>query len=326
MDVKAEPAGSRLDVEGPLLESLRAMRANIERVFLGHPQTVSHTLIALLGRGHLLIEDVPGVGKTVLARAVARSIDCNFARIQLTPDLLPADILGVSIFNDRSREFEFQAGPIFAHVVLADEINRATPRTQSALLEAMNEAQVSVDGKTRRLEQPFVLLATQNPFEFEGTYFLPENQLDRFLMRIRIGYPGRECEARIVRECPAEIVLDKIEPVMSRQDFVALQELTAAVAVDDQILEYVLDLVEATRRHPELVVGVSPRGTQSLVRAAQGSALLDGRDYVTPDDVKPLVVPVFAHRVVSKSFMHDGVAGRDEQIIREILERTEVPC
>jgi MoxR-like ATPase len=302
------------------------MRANIERVFLGHPLAVAQTSIALLSRGHLLVEDVPGVGKTVLARAVARSIDCNFSRIQLTPDMLPSDILGVSVFNDGTRSFEFKRGPIFANVVLADEINRATPRTQAALLEVMNESQISIDGTTHILERPFILLATQNPFEFEGTYFLPENQLDRFTMRIRIGYPGREAESRIVRERPGQNALEELEPVMSRSDFVQLQDIAAEVRVDDQILAYALDLVEATRNDERLEVGVSPRGTLALIQAAQASALLDNRDYVVPDDVKSLVIPVMAHRVVSQSHLHDGRAGSHEQIIQDIVDRIEVPA
>lgn len=308
------------------MNKLAEMRANIERVFLGHPLAVAQTSIAMLSRGHLLVEDVPGVGKTVLARAVARSIDCDFSRIQLTPDMLPSDILGVSVFNDATRSFEFKRGPIFANVVLADEINRATPRTQAALLEVMNESQISIDGTTHVLERPFILLATQNPFEYEGTYFLPENQLDRFTMRIRIGYPGRESESRIVRERPSQNTLEDLQPVMSQTDFVQLQDLAAEVRVDDQILEYVLDLVEATRNEERLEVGVSPRGTLALVQAAQAAALLDRREYVTPDDVKSLAIPVMAHRVVSQTFLHDGRAASHEQIIQDILDRIEVPA
>ena len=308
-----------------LFDKLREMCANIERAFFGHPNAVKQTTIALLSRGHLLVEDVPGVGKTVLARAVARSIDCDFSRIQLTPDMLPSDILGVSVFNDTERAFEFKKGPIFANVVLADEINRATPRTQAALLEVMNESQVSIDGTTHVLSRPFILLATQNPFEFEGTYFLPENQLDRFTMRIRIGYPSRDSESRIVRERPGQHALDDLEAVMSREDFVELQDLAAAVHLDEQILTYVLDLVNATRIHEQLEVGVSPRGTLALVQAAQASALLDGRNYVISDDVKSLAIPVMAHRIVSRTFLHDGRAGTHEQIIQDILDRTEVP-
>lgn len=308
-----------------LLDRLKAMRANIEKVFFGHADAVTQTTIALLSRGHLLVEDVPGVGKTVLARAVARSIDCDFSRIQLTPDMLPSDILGVSVFNDTERAFEFKKGPIFANVVLADEINRATPRTQAALLEVMNESQISIDGTTYVLKRPFILLATQNPFEFEGTYFLPENQLDRFTMRIRIGYPSRDSESRIVRERPGQQLLNELKPVMSREDFVELQDLAGAVHVDEQILAYVLDLVEATRKHEQLEVGVSPRGTLALVQAAQASAMLDGRDYVISDDVKSLAIPVMAHRIVSRTFLHDGRAGTHEQIIQDILNRADVP-
>ena len=307
------------------IDKLGELRRNIERVFFGKPDAATHVLIGLLARGHVLIEDVPGVGKTVLARAIARSIDCSFSRLQLTPDLLPSDILGVSVYNDATREFEFKPGPIFANIVLADEINRTTPRTQSALLEAMNEAQVSLDGRTMKLEQPFMVIATQNPFEYEGTYLLPENQLDRFTLRVRIGYPPREAERRILCEDPAHKALDELKPVMSRGEVLGLQNAVGAVRVDDDLIHYALDVVEATRRHEHLEVGVSPRGTLALVRAAQAGALLAGRDYVIPDDLKSLVVPAFAHRVVGKSFLQNGRAAETEQILREILDRISVP-
>jgi len=309
----------------PLLERLANLRANIDRAFFGKPASVTEVLVGLLSRGHILIEDVPGVGKTVLARALAKSLDLSFARIQLTPDLLPSDILGVSVYDTQTGGFEFKRGPIFANVILADEINRTTPRTQSALLEAMNEAQISVDGRTIRLEQPFLLIATQNPFEFEGTYFLPENQLDRFALRIRIGYPAREVEARIVREQPGTVALESLQPVMSREELLALQDRVSNVRVDDRLVHYALDLVETTRDHEHLEVGVSPRGTISLMRAAQAAALLVGRDYVTPDDVKTLFVPVCAHRVVSKSYLHDGHTVSAEQTLVEIVRSVAVP-
>lgn len=300
--------------------------ANVERAIVGKRQQLILSLVGWLCEGHLLLEDVPGVAKTMLARALALSVGCQFKRIQCTPDLLPTDVTGASIFNQKTVEFEFRPGPIFAQVVLADEINRATPRTQAALLEVMNESQISIDGTTHILERPFILLATQNPFEFEGTYFLPENQLDRFTMRIRIGYPGREAESRIVRERPGQNALEDLEPVMSRTEFVQLQDLAAEVRVDDQILAYALDLVEATRNDERLEVGVSPRGTLALIQAAQASALLDSRDYVVPDDVKSLIIPVMAHRVVSQSHLHDGRAGSHEQIIQDIVDRIEVPA
>ncbi len=307
------------------IEILEGLRRNIERVFFGKPETATHLLTCLLSRGHVLIEDVPGVGKTVLARAIARSIDCTFSRLQLTPDLLPSDILGVSVFNEATREFEFKPGPIFAHIVLADEINRTTPRTQSALLEAMNEAQVSVDGRSIKLERPFMVIATQNPFEYEGTYPLPENQLDRFTLRIRIGYPSREDERRILLEDPSRHALEDLQPVMTRADLIALQDRVSTIRVDDDLMHYALDIVEATRAHEQLEVGVSPRGTLSLIRAAQAGALVVGRDYVVPDDLKSLAVPVFAHRVVGKSFLQNGHAAEADQILAGIVERVTLP-
>lgn len=308
-----------------LLHKLRRLRENIEGVFLGKPWAVTQLLAGLLGRGHVLIEDVPGVGKTVLARAVARSIRCTFSRVQMTPDLLPSDILGVSIYNEKSGLFEFKKGPIFVNVILADEINRTTPRTQSALLEAMNEGHVSMDGQTWRLDRPFMVIATQNPFEFEGTYFLPENQLDRFMLRIRIGYPSREVERRILREQPDRAPLDALQPVMNAAEVVALQELAGTVQVDDVVMDYLQSIVEATRRHDALEVGVSPRGALCLVLAAQATAMLKGRDYVVPDDVKELATSVCAHRVVSKSYLHDGHAHSNDQIIGEVLAQIPVP-
>lgn len=308
-----------------LFESLQQLRANVESVFIGKPEAVSQLLIGLLARGHVLIEDVPGVGKTVLARAVAKSIDCRFSRVQLTPDLLPSDILGISVYNDKSGMFDFKRGPIFANIVLADEINRTTPRTQSALLEAMNESQVSVDGQAVRLEQPFMVLATQNPFEFEGTYFLPENQLDRFVLRIHIGYPSREDEKLILRQQPGREPLDALQPVMSAKEVLALQDMTDQVRVDDALVDYMQDVVEATRRHDLFEVGVSPRGALALMRAARASALLQGRDYCVPDDFKLLAPAVCAHRVVSKSYLRDGRASSNDQIIRDILEKIPVP-
>ncbi len=319
---------SDIDVrcEDRLLARLAELQQNIASVFLGKPEAVRLVLVGLLSRGHVLIEDVPGVGKTVLARAVAKSLDLRFSRVQLTPDMLPSDILGVSIYNGATGAFDFKPGPIFANIVLADEINRTTPRTQSALLEVMNETQVTIDGRTLPIEPPFLVIATQNPFDFEGTYYLPENQLDRFALRIRIGYPSREIEHRIVRLQPDREPLQELRPVMSAKDLLELQERVADVHIDNSLIDYALDVIEATREHDQLKVGISPRGTLSLIRAAQASALLDGRAFAVPDDFKQLIVPVFAHRVVTKSFLHDGDAAGPEQIISGIVQATPAPA
>ncbi len=309
----------------PGWEQLQQLRANIEQVFYGKREAVDQIIIALLARGHVLIEDVPGVGKTVLARAMAKSVDCSFNRVQMTPDLLPADILGVSIYNKTTGQFEFKAGPIFANIVLADEINRTTPRTQSALLEAMNESQVTVDGRPVVLPEPFMVIATQNPFEFEGTYFLPENQMDRFTVRVRIGYPGREYEEQIARNQPDRKPLAELQPVMTAEQIVQMQERVQAVRLSDLLLGYILDLVEETRSHPQVAVGVSPRGTLALVHAAKAGALLAERDYVVPDDIKGLATAVFAHRIVTKSYLREGQVSSGEQIIREIVGSVAVP-
>jgi MoxR-like ATPase len=301
------------------------LRENIRSVFFGQSRAVDQLLIGLLGRGHVLIEDVPGVGKTVLARALAKSIDCRFSRIQLTPDLLPSDVLGVSVFNNESHTFEFKPGPIFANVILADEINRTTPRTQSALLEAMSEEQVSVENQTLHLDRPFMVIATQNPFEFEGTYYLPENQLDRFLLRITVGYPDRAAEQRIITLQPARTKLEELKPVMSAAEIVALQDKVPSVKLDGALIEYILNIVEATRNDEELHLGVSPRGALALTQACQAAALLKGRDYVIPDDVKELVVPVCAHRVISKTYLHNGDANVTARVLQRILDETATP-
>jgi len=286
---------------------------------------VDQLLIGLLGRGHVLIEDVPGVGKTVLARALAKSIDCRFSRIQLTPDLLPSDVLGVSVFNNESHTFEFKPGPIFANVILADEINRTTPRTQSALLEAMSEEQVSVENQTLHLDRPFMVIAAQNPFEFEGTYYLPENQLDRFLLRITVGYPDRAAEQRIITLQPARTKLDELKPVMSAAEIVALQDKVPSIRIDGALIEYILNIVEASRNDEELHLGVSPRGALALTQACQAGALLKGRDYVIPDDVKDLVIPVCAHRVISKTYLHNGDANVTARVLQRILDSVATP-
>jgi MoxR-like ATPase len=307
------------------VEQIARLTRNVQSVLLGKAEPIRLTLVALLARGHVLLEDVPGVGKTILARAVARSIDCTFSRIQLTPDLLPSDILGVSIYESKTGEFVFKRGPIFAHIVLADEINRTTPRTQSALLEAMNESQVTADGRTYPLGPPFMVLATQNPYEFEGTYFLPENQLDRFMLRVRIGHPDKQTEREILRTQPARTRLGGLAPVMGAADLLAIQDRVLTIRVDEAIEEYILNIAEATRRSDELTVGLSPRGSLALMQAARASALLDGREYVVPDDVKALAVAVCAHRLMTRALVHDGASGGTDDMFRKILETIPVP-
>jgi MoxR-like ATPase len=301
------------------------IRSNIRTVFLGNVRAVDLLLIGLLARGHVLIEDVPGVGKTVLAKSLARSIDCKFSRIQLTPDLLPSDVLGVAIYNNQTQAFDFKPGPVFANIVLADEINRTTPRTQSALLEAMSEEQVSIENETRKLERPFMLVATQNPFEFEGTYYLPENQLDRFLLRVAVGYPERAAEHRILTTQPGRDALAHLEPVMTAADVVRLQDDVPKVRLDAAIVDYILDLVESTRHDEQLHLGVSPRGALALTQAVQASAVVNARDYVTPDDVKGLFIPCCAHRVVSKTYLHNGDANQTARVLQAILDQTPAP-
>jgi len=305
------------------IEKLQALRENVESVLLGKSQTVRQVLVALLAGGHVLLEDVPGVGKTILTRAIAKSIDCTFSRIQLTPDLLPSDILGVSVYDSGMGEFAFKHGPIFAHIVLVDEINRTTPRTQSALLEAMNESQVSADGKTYPLGPPFMVLATQNPYEFEGTYFLPESQLDRFMLRVRIGYPDKSTEREILRLQPARTRLGRLQPVMKTEDLLDLQQHVLSVRIDEAIMDYILAISEATRRSEELTMGLSPRGSLALTQAARASAVLDSRDYVIPDDVKHLATCVCAHRLLTRALSRDGSAA--EAIFEQILETVPVP-
>ncbi|MCD6304649.1 MAG: MoxR family ATPase [Planctomycetes bacterium] len=305
-------------------EMLSALRQNVESVLLGKQEAIRRVLVALLARGHVLLEDVPGVGKTILSRAIARSIDCTFSRIQLTPDLLPSDILGVSVYDSTTGQFTFKRGPIFAHLVLVDEINRTTPRTQSALLEAMNESQVSTDGQTYPLGPPFMVLATQNPYDFEGTYFLPENQLDRFMLRVRIGYPDRATEREILRTQPAQARLEGLRPVMDVEDLLALQRAVDEVRMDDAIMEYVLAIAEGTRRRDELAVGLSPRGSLALAQAARAAALLDGRQYVVPDDVKGLAECVCTHRLVGQAVAGNGSA-EVASVFRQVLQSVAVP-
>lgn len=280
---------------------------------------------AFLAEGHVLIEDVPGVGKTLLARALAASIDCGFRRIQFTPDLLPSDILGSSVYHGASGEFVFKPGPLFSNVILADEINRTTPRTQSALLEAMSDRQVSVEGKTYVLPPPFIVLATQNPFEYEGTYVLPESQLDRFMIRLTMGYPSREEERRVLTTHRDGEPVETLEAVLTAAEVIQLQRAARGVRVRDSIADYMLQIVDATRKRDDLHVGVSTRGALTLYRACQSLALVSGRDYVIPDDVKTLVCPVLAHRVVGKSFLQAGEFGAAESIIRDLVDRIATP-
>jgi MoxR-like ATPase len=303
------------------------LKHSIARAIYGKEDAIQLALITLLARGHLLIEDVPGVGKTTLAQALAKSFHCTFQRIQFTSDLLPSDVLGVSVYNPETREFEFRQGPIFANVVLADEINRTTPRTQSALLEAMNEAQVTVDGRTLALPIPFLVIATQNPVEHHGTYPLPESQLDRFLMRIKMGYPSHETEREILRRRSTEDPLHSLEPVADVDDVLAMQESVQHVKVDASLHDYALEIVNRTRKSDQLALGVSPRGTLMLQRAAQARAYLEGRDYCIPDDFKLLAVSVFAHRVVA-SARHASLQKKSETTeaaLQEIVDSVRVP-
>lgn len=293
-------------------------------VLFGGPLNIDRVICCLLARGHLLIEDVPGVGKTLLATALARSITCSFSRIQLTPDLLPSDILGVTILDKASGDFLFKRGPLFANIVLADEINRTPPRTQAALLEAMNEATVSADGHVLTLEQPFMVVATQNPFEFEGTYPLPENQLDRFLMRIHLGYPDAAAEIRVLETRPGGKPLHNLAPVLHRAEVIELQEHVDAIRMDRSLLEYIVAIANASRRHASLLHGISPRGALALSQSARAWALMHGREYAIPEDIIDNLIPVCAHRVVTRS---SAAASADaaERVLREVLESIPSP-
>jgi MoxR-like ATPase len=306
---------------------LADLQRSISRVVKGKEEVIRMALTTLLARGHLLIEDVPGVGKTTLAQALARSFQCSFQRIQFTSDMLPSDVIGVSVYNPSAQEFEFKPGPIFANIIVADEINRTTPKTQSALLEAMNESQITVDNHTHPLPKPFLVLATQNPIEHHGTYPLPESQLDRFLMRIRMGYPERAAEKEIIRNHSGQNSAEKIVPQMDAADVLAMQDAVSQVKVEDSLLDYALEIVERTRQTEQLSLGVSPRGTVMLHRGAQARAYLEGRDFCLPDDFKRLIVPVFAHRVVvsSRYVSTQKKSEQAETILREIVDTTRVP-
>lgn len=306
------------------IKKINSLKKNIQTIIKGKPEAAKATLVAFLSQGHMLIEDVPGVGKTTLAQVLARSTDLSFKRVQFTSDLLPSDILGVSIYDQKTGEFDFKAGPIFANIILADEINRATPKTQSALLEAMSESKITIDGKTYELPKPFMVIATQNPFEYRGTFPLPENQLDRFSMRVSIGYPDYESEKEILLKFSPAKPWDGIQSVVSREEVLVMQTMVERVHLDESILDYILTIIKETRNPKVFELGVSPRGAIALKRAAQSHALIEGRAYCIPDDVKEMAVPVLSHRVILK---HDrmGGKGREEEALKDVLERVKVP-
>ncbi len=308
-------------------EQIQRLIDTVEQVVYGKREVVERCVIALLARGHLLIEDVPGIGKTTLAQSLARSVDCSFSRIQFTSDMLPSDILGVSVLNPRTGTFDFRKGPIFAGIVLADEINRTPPKTQSALLEAMSEGTVTVDGITYALPKPFMVIATQNPIEQEGTYSLPESQLDRFLMRVEMGYPPEEDELLIMRRHDPSAALASLVPALSAEALLELQDHAAQVHVDVSVERYILAIVRATRNHPSVRLGASPRGSQGLFEAAQARALLRGRSYVTPSDVKDMAVSVLGHRILVRGRSADLAASarERERVVEEILRDIPVP-
>jgi MoxR-like ATPase len=317
-------AGPQLDGAIDTGKLLERLRGNVASALIGKPEVIQLALVTLLAEGHLLIEDVPGIGKTLLAKALARSLGCSFHRIQFTPDLLPSDLLGTSVFHQSSSTFVFQPGPLFAEVVLADEINRATPRTQSALLEAMSDRQITLDGQTRPLGPPFFVLATQNPYEFEGTYPLPESQLDRFLLRVRIGYPDRTAEKAILTGHRSGEPVDKLQAVLTSAHVLELQQRVRQVRVDESLADYMLDLISATRRHADVYLGGSTRASLSLYRAAQALALTEGRDYIVPDDVQRLAAPVLAHRLLLRTSRRAG-GDASEEVLRDIVAGTPIP-
>jgi MoxR-like ATPase len=306
-----------------IAQSADKVIANVEKVIVGKHAEVRLALVALLCQGHLLIEDVPGTGKTSLAKSIAKSLGCTFRRIQFTPDLLPSDVTGLSIFNQKTHEFEFRPGPIMAQIVLADEINRATPKTQSALLECMEERQATIDGVTYEMPDPFLVIATQNPIEYEGTFALPEAQLDRFMLRIQLGYPLPNEEVRILDEHKVSRPIDELGEVVTAQELLEMQEAVRQIYVDPQVSDYIVRLVTSTRNHPDIYLGASPRGSLGLYRAGQAYAALSGRDYVIPDDIKALAIPALAHRTIVKT----AATVRDVDstlIIRELLDSVPV--
>jgi MoxR-like ATPase len=323
---------SRIPVMSPETATAASHRAAqlenaLRKVIRGKDDVIRLAVVSLIARGHLLIEGVPGVGKTTLGQALARALDCTFQRVQFTSDMLPSDVIGISIYLAIEQQFEFKRGPVFTNVLLADEINRTTPKTQSALLEAMNESQVTVDARSYPLPQPFLVIATQNPVEHHGTYPLPESQLDRFLMRVRMGYPDTAAERQILRSEAGATQLEAMQPVLTGADVLEMQQAATQVRVDESLVSYALSIVRKTRESEQLSLGVSPRGSQMLYRAAQAIAFLDGRSFCTPEDIKPLVVPVFAHRVVVNGLYSSTLKKSEqaEQVIQEIVESTAVP-
>ena len=305
-------------------ELVQALVDNVEKVIIGKRSPVELGVIALIAGGHALIEDVPGVGKTLLARSIARSTGSKFKRLQFTPDLLPSDVTGVSVYNQKTNEFEFRPGPIMAQIVLADEVNRATPKTQSALLEAMEEGQVTVDGVTYELPHPFMVLATQNPIEYEGTFPLPEAQLDRFFLRISLGYPDPDHEVAVMNSHLTSEPIKELEPIAAPEDIVGLQQAVRGVYIDDLVKQYIVALSNATRDHVDIALGVSPRASLALMRGSQARALMDGRDYVVPDDVKSIAVPVMSHRLILTPAARMREATGDT-LVAEVLDATPVP-
>ena len=300
------------------------IRHSVQRVIVGKDDVIDLAIIALLCKGHVLVEDVPGIGKTTMAKALAQSLGCTFNRIQFTPDLMPTDVLGVNFYNQKSGDFEFRSGPIFSQILLADEINRATPRTQSALLEAMGERQATIDGVTRAISEPFMVLATQNPIEMEGTFPLPEAQLDRFMLRIKLGYPSPDEESDILLRFQKDTILPALDPVTTESELRPLQDAVTTVRVDDTIRMYVVAITQATREHDGLSLGASPRAALSLYKTAQAKAALDARDFVTPDDVKEMAETVLAHRMILTS--NSRLRGRTtEMIVEEVLDSVPVP-
>lgn len=300
------------------------VKENVQKVIVGKEETIEKLMISMIASGHVLLEDVPGTGKTLLAKTMAKSLGCEFKRVQFTPDLMPTDLSGTHFFNQKESEFQFRPGPLFTNILLADELNRATPRTQSSLLECMEERQLTIDGDTHQLERPFFVIATQNPIENQGTFPLPEAQLDRFLMRIKIGYPSKSESVSILKRFRKQQPLENIDPVITREAIKSAQEIYHDVLLDDSLIDYMVEIVEQTREHPSTEMGVSPRGCQALMKAVQIRAVLQGRDYVLPDDVKALVKPVLAHRIVCTDIT-DTMVDPAEKIIDEILKKTPAP-